>query len=283
MNNTTLGYKIKSRRKELGLTQKALAGDKMTRNMLSLIEADKAMPSFSVCEYLASELKLPLPFLFSGKDDLTVYRKQDSIPQIKQYFKNGSFELSLKLSLALDQEDDELSFIIYKSALEVGKQCILRGLLHDGYKYLTLSREHFAKTAYAASSDAGIISLYISIAESFQSPMLEFDRAFFENEILHSYEVEFYKYLTNDLEYDYSDELMRGHIAAKRAIKANRYIDAKSMLENLIENKSKCKYNAFVIYSVYADMENVYRQLSDYEGAYRFSTKRISLLNAFNS
>ena len=115
------------------------------------------------------------------------------------------------------------------------------------------------------------------------SPMLDFDKSSFESEILSSYEIEFYKYLTYDLSYEYKDGLMRAHIEAKRAIKSNRYVDAKDILEELIENKSQYRYNVFIIYSVYSDIENVYRQLMDFESAYRFSTKRISLLSAFNA
>jgi len=283
MNNITIGQKIRMRRKELGLSQKALAGDKMTRNMLSLIESDKATPSFSACEYLADALKLPFPFLFSGKDDLKYYQKNELISLIKEYYGNGSYELSLKYSLELDFEDDELNLIIYKSAFELGKRCILRGSLHEGLKYLSMSEEYSKKTVYAEKSSLYEIKLYRSIAESFQSPMLDFDKSSFEREVFKRYEIEFYRYLTYDLEYDYSDTLMREHIEAKRAIKANRYVDAKNILEGLIENKSQYQYNAFVIYSIYTDVENVYRQLLDFESAYRFSTKRISLLNAFNA
>ncbi len=283
MSNFTLGQKIKLRRKELGLTQKQLAGDVMTRNMLSLIESDKAMPSFPVCEYLAAALRLPLPFLFSGKDDLKTYQKNEEVKLLRQYFSNGSFELCIKNALTLDFEDDEINLIITKSAFELGKSLIMRGSLQEGIKYLSMCEEYSKRTIYSDNSTLFAIRLYKSIGESFQSPMLDFDKNSFENEILSSYEIDFYKYLTYDLEHEYKDGLMRAHIEAKRAIKSNRYIDAKAILEELIENKSQYRYNAFIIYSVYSDIESVYRQLLDFESAYRFSSKRISLLNAFNA
>ena len=61
----TLGEKIKSERRRLGLSQTQLAGDKITRNMISAIESDKANPSISTLSYLAERLSVSLSYLFS--------------------------------------------------------------------------------------------------------------------------------------------------------------------------------------------------------------------------
>ena len=55
----TLGQKIRAARLERGMTQKELAGDYITRNMLSKIETDSAAPSVRTLEYLAKMLHLP--------------------------------------------------------------------------------------------------------------------------------------------------------------------------------------------------------------------------------
>lgn len=52
----TLGERIKKLRKEKGLTLQTLAGDVMTKGMLSLIENNKAKPSMESLAYIAAQL-----------------------------------------------------------------------------------------------------------------------------------------------------------------------------------------------------------------------------------
>ena len=51
-----LGERIKQARLEAGLSQRQLCGDRMTRNMLSLIENGAARPSMDTLAYLAQQL-----------------------------------------------------------------------------------------------------------------------------------------------------------------------------------------------------------------------------------
>ena len=68
----TLGEKIKSARKAKRITQRELAKDKLTRNMISRIESGTATPSLDTIKYVANELKLPVKFIGVGEgiDDL---------------------------------------------------------------------------------------------------------------------------------------------------------------------------------------------------------------------
>src|SRR5690606_9112046 len=52
----TLGERIKQLRKEQGLTLQALAGDELSKGMLSLIENNKANPSMESLSYIAERL-----------------------------------------------------------------------------------------------------------------------------------------------------------------------------------------------------------------------------------
>ncbi len=64
-----LGYKIKTLRKSLGMTQTELAGDRLTKGMLSQIENGKATPSMSTLEYLAQQLGCEPGDLLDEKED----------------------------------------------------------------------------------------------------------------------------------------------------------------------------------------------------------------------
>ena len=65
-----LSQKLKQARLDAGLSQKALCGDRITRNMLSQIENGSARPSMDTLKFLAAQLKKPLSY-FLEEDAVT--------------------------------------------------------------------------------------------------------------------------------------------------------------------------------------------------------------------
>ena len=65
-----LGEKLRQARLEAGLSQRQLCGERMTRNMLSLIENGSARPSMDTLRFLAAGLGKPVSF-FLEEESLT--------------------------------------------------------------------------------------------------------------------------------------------------------------------------------------------------------------------
>ena len=63
----TIGQRILAARLEAGLSQRELAGETITRNMLSSIEHDAANPSLATLRYLAGRLGKTVSWLL-GED-----------------------------------------------------------------------------------------------------------------------------------------------------------------------------------------------------------------------
>ena len=108
-----IGEKIRKRRIELGLTQKSVASDFMTRNMLSVIESGRATPSLETAEYLAKTLQLPLPYLFSADENLFFYEKKDKMPLILEFYNKGDWNSCIELVESLSDIDDELCLLSF--------------------------------------------------------------------------------------------------------------------------------------------------------------------------
>jgi transcriptional regulator with XRE-family HTH domain len=68
MKILSLGEKIKLRRKELNLTLKNLAGDRITAGQISLVESGKSNPSMDLLEYLASSLSITVEYLMETEE-----------------------------------------------------------------------------------------------------------------------------------------------------------------------------------------------------------------------
>lgn len=67
MEILSLGEKIKRRRKELNMTLKDLAGDRITPGQISLVESGKSNPSMDLLEYLASALNISVEYLMESE------------------------------------------------------------------------------------------------------------------------------------------------------------------------------------------------------------------------
>ena len=74
-----IGEKIKSVRASKMMTQAELAGDGITRNMLSKIENGTALPSLPTLLYIASRLNIPAGYLIAEDDNEFIYKKINCI------------------------------------------------------------------------------------------------------------------------------------------------------------------------------------------------------------
>lgn len=70
----SLGEKLRQARLDAGLSQRALCGEEITRNMLSQIEHGTAKPSMSTLQYLAKQLNLPVSFFLEEDSDFSSNR-----------------------------------------------------------------------------------------------------------------------------------------------------------------------------------------------------------------
>jgi len=77
-----LGSRIRNLRKEKKLTLEALAGDYMTKGMLSLIENNKNNPSMESLEYIAERLGTSVSALLEDGSEVTTNNIYNEIKQI---------------------------------------------------------------------------------------------------------------------------------------------------------------------------------------------------------
>ena len=144
------------------------------------------------------------------------------------------------------------------------------------------SLEFCENTIYDTLRIECLSKLYLALAKNIQSPLLEFDSESFAQSINEELDFELYKYLIQDYSFTYRNPILAKHVEAKELMKARKYREAVALLSE-IENESKADYNAYVVFSVNTDLESCYKQLIDFENAYRYATKRLSLIEAFKS
>jgi len=275
-----IGKNIRTKRTELGLTQKELASDIITRNMLSLIESGKALPSLDVLFKIAKRLGVTPQKLLCEENSAFLEAKNENIENVRALFWQKNYEECMRLIDSLPDSDDELSYVYAYSAFYHGKRLMDSGSLSGAKNFFLCALSHCEKTVYCTDEIKITSKLYLAVCENIQSPLLEMDTDDYLAGLVGSYDYEFFKYITPDLSFEYRNPYFRRHVDAKILMKKYKFAEAIAMLTSL-EDDIKKDFNAAVLFNVYSDLEVSYRQMGDFEKAYRYSTKKISLLNAF--
>jgi len=280
----TFGEKIKAERKKKKMTQADLAGDTVTRNMISLIEKDAANPSLSTLKAIADRLGVPLSYLVSdGDDDQFFYAKKELIDGIRAAYSAKNYSVTIMRVEKLGETDDELAMILADCHMNIGKSSLRDGSLVTAIKHLTAALEYCDKTVYDTGRIKTLSKLYTSVAENIQAPLLELDQTAYLSALTDEYDFEFFKYLTLDFDFAFNDPVYSKHLEAKRLMKEKDYTTAAAILSEIETTKRSGKYNAYAIFSIYSDLELCYKNLFDFENAYKYSSKRFSLLEGFKT
>ena len=86
-----------------------------------------------------------------------------------------------------------------------------------------------------------------------------------------------------DYDYEFKNESIKYHAIARKLIRERRYSDAVPKLLQASEKMAAQGYNSFVLFGIYTDLEQCYKQLFDFENAYRYASKRMSMLEGFKT
>lgn len=280
----TLGEKISKRRRALGMTQAQLAADKITRNMVSLLENDLATPSVDTLVHLSAALKIdPAYFLCEG-DDTFVYEKLAVIREIRDAYAKKKHDIVMKRIENLGQTDDELAYLAANAAAMLGFEKMRLGSLASAREHLAKAVSYARKTVYDTSLLEAKIALWQAICDNIHSPRLHFDEHTYERTVREQTDNEFYRYFLTDLDFPYTDPILSRHIEAKRLMRAHAYPNAIPLLTEAEEmGKDKEIYHAFVMLGVYTDLEICCRECGNFEQAYRYSTRRLSMAEWFKT
>jgi hypothetical protein len=89
--------------------------------------------------------------------------------------------------------------------------------------------------------------------------------------------------VTLDYDYKFTNRIYAKHFEAKKLMKERDFTTAAAVLSEIDTTKRSGEYNSYAIFAIYFDLEICYKQLLDFERAYKYSSKRLSLLEGFKS
>ncbi len=128
--NQLIGQKIRTLRQSRGMTQSALAGDCITRNMLSLIESGNASPSLHTLMQIAHRLGVPVGYFFAADEtESSQFEKLSILPKIHSAFQKQNFHTCLTLCDSLPCPDQEVRYIRWHSHFALTAEALQNGAL----------------------------------------------------------------------------------------------------------------------------------------------------------
>lgn len=144
-----LGAKIREARNELGLSQRQLCGDRITRNMLSLIESGSARPSMDTLTFLAERLGRPVSYFL----DETVSPNQTVMARARDAYKREAWQEVLEeLEKYRDEDaifDAERWLLEGLAALNLSDAALLQERVRYASQLLEKAEAALGRTIYA--------------------------------------------------------------------------------------------------------------------------------------
>lgn len=288
-----IGEKIRSMRVAKLMTQSELAGNQITRNMLSCIENGSAQPSLSTIIYIAGRLNVPVGFLLAEEGDEIVYQKMNSLSNIKRAYKAGDWTGCRSLCLsACPESDDEIRLLLANCDAEIACEVFRHGKLRLCCRYFDEALRYADECLYPMPHIAARATVYFGYMENRISPMLSSDVLDSGHAVPFLDDSPFARYVRA------LDGLERGDALPATEYLSEPYSSAKTFYDNHLRARSEMAKGNFSsaltillrmlngeelldeigLYAVLCDLEICCREIEDFKGAYRYTNEKVQLL-----
>ncbi len=279
----TIGEKIKMLRTQKLMTQSELAGNEITRNMLSRIENGAAQPSLDTLRYLAERLNVSPGFLIANPKDEKMYVKYNEINDIKTAYLSENYRICRDMCINLQSTDDELKLILAECNVAIAKDEFNKGNLHAACEYFDYALSACAETVYNTNHISSVCSMYFKymqrLSVSFSSNIIDENDVPAYAAMYDSFCVYINKLLLIDGDSKVScgeEDIYDLHITAINHITEKEYPQALECLNKILFGETEIPRP--MLYFVFCDLELCCKETEDFRGAYEYSVDKTELL-----
>ena len=289
-----IGERIRELRISKLMTQADLAGDRITRNMLSCIENGSANPSLSTIVYIAGRLGVPAGFLLAEQGDEMAFRKMSNLSNIKKAYTTGDVQSCRSLCLSgCPEPDDEISLLLANCDTGIAVEEFWSGKLRSSCRFFDEALSYAEKTIYPTDAIEAEIRVYFRymerISHTLYSDLLDEEKTLSvkSNSIISQYldaldaldggNTFVAEQLIKQLSKEGSNNFFAAHLQNKLLITQKNYKQAQKALQQLLQDSST-PLNKIELYTVLEDLEICCRESDDYKNAYRYASEKVELL-----
>ncbi len=288
-----IGEKIKRLRTEKFMTQSELAGEQITRNMLSLIEKGTASPSVQTLVYLADRLGVSPGYLLADSGEEGLFLKSEKLSELRVAYEQKNYAICLDLCKRLqktDEKDNELLLMMTECAFELGKESLLLDRVKQACLFFDEAIEYAANCIYHTEPLEAAVWMYFeylgSISPSISSENQDYSAYTAESAMALSYIDPFCRYLAALAAADigkmpesylvYAFEKapsLAKHVSARVHMHVGDFELAGNELGELLRGDDRIP--GVVLYHVFEDLETCCRQLDNAKNARLYAETRV--------
>ena len=289
-----IGERIRELRISKLMTQADLAGDHITRNMLSCIENGSANPSLSTIVYIAGRLGVPAGFLLAEQGDEMAYRKMSNLSNIKKAYTTGDVQSCRSLCLSgCPEPDDEICLLLANCDTGIAVEEFWSGKLRSSCRFFDEALSYAEKTIYSTDAIEAEIRVYFRymerISHTLYSDLLDEEKVLCVKsnsqitryldalDALDGDDTSIAERFIEDTFEDGENSFFKAHLQNKMLIANKNYKQAQKVLQQLLQDSST-PLNKIELYTVLEDLEICCRESDDYKSAYRYASEKVELL-----
>lgn len=282
MKENMMGKKIRALRLEKGMTQAALAGDTVTRNMLSQIENGLAQPSVTTILELAEKLGVPTEYFFSECEDVNVFRKLGAIDKVRKAFADGDYGRCIYRLDHLGVSDEETEYLWAESYFAMAVSLYREGKLRSADEHLKKARIHAEKTHYVSEGLFCAVSRYESAIRFVRDREAVGTQTVPEELRGCMADLDYVKALAGAESVKSGGDLYAKHLAIRERMDGDDLQTISDELKALLDDPCAGDF-AVLRYYVLGDMETIAQKSGDYKTAYECAAARLAISEKMNT
>ena len=289
---SSIGERIKRLRRIKNMTQAELAGNDITRNMLSRIETGDALPSLPTLISIASRLGVPAGILLEESVYFD-YMRAELVREAQTYMKENQYSKALELIMTSGLRGDEIQLLITECNLALARELSTKAKYKEAAAHLAdaVSKSH--GTIYSTAGSAYIANLYLSLAHRVQKtlgneqteplPPPDFDKymdIYIYLKLIDLFDSgQIIKAVNLAALTEIRDKILSAHIAAMLDMANGRYNDATSKLKSIIESEKNAPtaHGSLLLFRIYDELEQCAKGENDYVSAYQYKEQKLKL------
>ncbi|MBQ2546020.1 MAG: helix-turn-helix domain-containing protein [Clostridia bacterium] len=282
MNEREFGARVRELRLKRGLTQKELAGDHITRNMLSLIESGNASPSVQTLLWLAERLDAPVGYFFSDAESECRYLKLSVIDALKEAYRAKDASLCVELCAGLPPPsiDDEVARILAEAHFSLAKERAARFAIRSANRELDEAERFAGQSVYCREDFSAAVRYLRELCEASSTasvPAALCDPSA-ASAFVPYWTIAYFRALAG---HDPKEEFPKGshydrHLNARALLRGERQNEG---IKKLRELSLDAALPFYMQYRVLCDLEDAANAAGDLRLAYSSSRRKIELID----
>lgn len=287
-----IGARIRECRLAAGMTQEELAGDIITRNMLSMIESGKSTPSLETLSEICERLGVSVSRIFADEREDAIFRKGKIIDSFRALFREKRYSELADEAERVQVFDEEILTLLAYSYIGIAAELLVQCKPMAAKVYFDKAldaSENTSARAYAENTMRFANLLYESATNRNISPELCEQMNFSPSAV----PPEFFAYLSalrfsETGENEYAEAIERSGLVSSEQyllhLRGGAMYSAGN-LESALALFIKAAYSEpkgfFSLLRIYTDIELCAQRIGNYEIAYKYSAKHIALVENF--